>query len=86
MRVEVSDVKDKLPELVGLIVSEQEDDIVISIHGIPAVKMERYVQPDVSKRIGVAKGKFIVPDDFDTMKPSHAPTTLPRTKTPSTAS
>ena len=67
MRVEVSDVKDKLPELVGLIVSEQEDDIVISIHGIPAVKMERYIQPDVSKRIGVAKGKFIVPDDFDTM-------------------
>ncbi|MBQ3759310.1 MAG: hypothetical protein IJM47_00785 [Synergistaceae bacterium] len=62
--VEASDARDKLRELVGLIVSEQEDDIIISVNGIPEVKMTRY-EPKVSRRVGVAKGKFIIPDDWD---------------------
>lgn len=62
--VNITEAKQKLPELVGLIATEQEDDIVIMLNGKPAAKIIRCT-PYPTKRTGRGKGKFIIPDDWD---------------------
>lgn len=55
-QVNMLEVKDGLPELVKMLETKQEDVIYLVRNGI-AVK-------PVSKRIGVAEGKFKIPDEF----------------------
>ena len=38
---------------------------IIARAGKPVVKIIAFEKEDVSKRIGVAKGKFSIPDNFD---------------------
>ena len=42
-----------------------EEFITIARNGKPVAKIVPYDSAPVSKRIGIAKGKFTVPDDFD---------------------
>ena len=45
-----------------------EAQVIIMKHGEPVAKLISYYNPPRGGvRIGVAEGKFIVPDDFDTM-------------------
>ena len=64
--VNMLDAKSKLSRLVQAVESGEEKEIVIARNGKPAARLVPIeTAPDVSKRIGIAKGEFEVPDDFD---------------------
>ena len=65
MQVSVLEAKTNLSNLVKLVESGKEDQIIISRYGKPVVKMVICNETAVAKRIGVAKGKFKAPDDLD---------------------
>jgi antitoxin (DNA-binding transcriptional repressor) of toxin-antitoxin stability system len=67
--VSLFDAKTHLSRLVGELLSGQESEIVISRHGKPVVRMEAVRPMEVARRIGVAKGRFTVPDDLDAANP-----------------
>ncbi len=59
--------KTQLSRLVEAIESGAEREIIIARNGKPAAKLVPLTPPpvDVSKRIGIAEGRFVVPDDID---------------------
>ena len=65
MQVSVREAKMDLSKLMRLIESNCEDEIQIARNGRPVVKMTLVNTTPASKRIGVAEGKFEVPDDLD---------------------
>ena len=65
MQVNVFEAKTDFSKLIRLIESKREESITIARNGKPVVKLGPVDAGPVAKRIGVAKGKFKVPDDFD---------------------
>ena len=65
MQVSVREAKTDLSRLIRLVESKREDEVQIARNGKPVVKIVRIQPIPASKRIGVAEGKFIVPDDLD---------------------
>ena len=65
MQVNVYEAKTDFSKLIRLVESRREEFITIARNGQPVAKIVPYESAPVSKRIGVAKGKFTVPDDFD---------------------
>ena len=62
--VSLFDAKTHLSRLVDQIASAQEDEIVISRNGKPVARLLP-IAADASRRIGIARGEFEVPDDID---------------------
>ncbi|WP_370306261.1 type II toxin-antitoxin system Phd/YefM family antitoxin [Sinimarinibacterium flocculans] len=58
--------KSSLSRLVESIEQGREREIVIARNGRPAAKLVPIDAMPSGKRIGIAKGKFKVPDDIDT--------------------
>jgi prevent-host-death family protein len=60
------EAKTNLSRLVEAVETGVEDEIVIARNGRPAARLVA-VKPvaDVNRRIGLARGRFKVPDDFD---------------------
>ena len=65
MRVSVLEAKTNLSNLIKLVETGKEEQVVIHRYGKPIVKMVVCNETPVSKRIGVAKGKFKAPEDLD---------------------
>ena len=65
MQVNILPAKTDFSKLVRILESKREDTIVVSRYGKPVVKITLYDETPVSKRIGVAKGKFKSPVDLD---------------------
>jgi len=63
--VNMLQAKSSLSRLVEAIEQGQECEIVIARNGRPAAKLVPVDSVPAGKRIGVAKGKFEVPDDID---------------------
>lgn len=65
--VNMLEAKTSLSRLVEAVESGAESEIVIARNGRPAARLVpvRPAEQDVSRRIGIAKGLFTVPDDFD---------------------
>ena len=59
------DVKTHLSRIVAELVDGKEGQVVISRHGKPVVRMIPVRKADASKRIGLARGLFKVPDNID---------------------
>ena len=59
------EAKTELSKLVRLLESGQEDDVYIARNNVPIVQMTLVDLPAESKRIGAAKGRFVIPDEFD---------------------
>jgi antitoxin (DNA-binding transcriptional repressor) of toxin-antitoxin stability system len=59
--------KSSLSRLVESIEQGREREIVIARNGRPAAKLVPMDAVPAGKRIGVAKGKFMVPDSIDTL-------------------
>jgi prevent-host-death family protein len=59
------DVKTHLSRIVEELVEGKEDQVVISRRGKPVVRMIPVRKADTSKRIGLARGRFKVPDNID---------------------
>ena len=64
-QINMLEAKTELSKLVRLLENKQEDVIVIARNGKPVAKLTLADKPKSGKRIGVAKGKFTIPRDFD---------------------
>lgn len=65
MQMNVLEAKTSFSRLLRLLESGKESSITIARNGQPIAVIIPYQQPSVSKRIGIAKGKFKAPEDFD---------------------
>lgn len=54
-----------LSKLINMLENDEEDVIYIERDGVSVAQITLIPQIDVSKRIGIAKGKLNLPDDFD---------------------
>jgi antitoxin (DNA-binding transcriptional repressor) of toxin-antitoxin stability system len=63
--VNMLQAKSSLSRLVQAIEQGQEREIVIARNGRPAAKLVPLDAAPAKKRIGIAKGKFTVPDNID---------------------
>ena len=63
--VSLFEAKTHLSRLVEGLVSGKDDQIIISRHGKPVALVTPYQSNDVSRRIGLARGRFSVPDNID---------------------
>ena len=63
--VSLFEAKTHLSRIVEAILSGKEDHVVISRRGIPVVRLTAVQKSDSSKRIGLAHGRFKVPDNID---------------------
>ena len=65
LQVSVREAKTDLSKFIRMVENKKEDEIRIARNGRPVVKIVLIQPVSASKRIGVAEGKFIVPDDLD---------------------
>ena len=63
--VSLFDAKTHLSGLIEQIVSGAETEITIARHGRPVARLVPVLPNDTVKRIGIASGRFEVPDDID---------------------
>lgn len=63
--VNMLEAKSNLSRLVEAVESGAETEIVIARNGRPAARLVALRPSRTGKRLGVAEGKFIVPDDID---------------------
>ena len=64
--VNMLEAKSNLSRLVEAVESGREQEIIIARNGRPAARLVAIAPVKAGKRIGVAKGKFTVPEDIDT--------------------
>ena len=67
VQVNIMEAKTDLPNLIRLLETKREDYITVARNGKPVAKITLINEAPVpvSKRIGVAKGKFTIKGDFD---------------------
>ena len=65
MQVNVVEAKRDFSRLMRLLETKKEESIFVARNGKPIIKMTVVEETPVSKRIGVAKGKFKAPEDID---------------------
>ena len=65
MQVNILEAKTDFSKLVRMLESQKEDSIIIARNGKPVAKMVAIHETPVSNRIGIARGKFKSPTDFD---------------------
>lgn len=65
MQVNILEAKTEFSKLIRLLETKKEDYITVARNGKPVVKITLINEVPVSRRIGIAKGKFTVKGDFD---------------------
>jgi antitoxin (DNA-binding transcriptional repressor) of toxin-antitoxin stability system len=65
LTVSMFQAKTTLSKLVEAVECGREKEIVISRHGMSVAKLVSVVRQPVQQRIGIAKGRFAVPDSID---------------------
>lgn len=65
LQVNILEAKTDFSKLIRMLESGRENAITVARNGRPVVKITLVDETPVSRRIGVAKGKFRAPDDFD---------------------
>ncbi len=64
-QVNILEAKTDFSKLLRLLETKKEDYITIARNGKPVAKITLINETPVSKRIGIAKGKFTISGDFD---------------------
>ena len=64
-QVNMLEAKTDLSRLVKMLETNEEEVIYLARNGTAVVQMTLIPKKPASKRIGVAEGKFKVPDEFD---------------------
>ena len=65
VQVNMFEAKSDLSKLIKMLETQEEDVIYIARNGVKVAQITLIQKPDVSKRIGIAEGRMILPDDFD---------------------
>jgi antitoxin (DNA-binding transcriptional repressor) of toxin-antitoxin stability system len=63
--VDVLEAKSNLSRRVEAVECGQETEIIIARNGRPAARLVAVAARPVARRIGVANGRFVVPDSID---------------------
>ena len=63
--VNMLEAKSNLSELVRAVESGEQDEIIIARNGVPAARLVRVQKLKVPRRLGIAEGKYVIPDDID---------------------
>lgn len=63
--VNMLEAKSTLSRLVEAVESGREAEVVIARHGRPVARLVAIDSVSPPKRLGVAKGRFVVPDSID---------------------
>jgi prevent-host-death family protein len=63
--VNMLEAKSSLSRLVEAVENGTETEIIIARNGKPAARLVPLQAPRQGQRIGIAEGKFVLPDDFD---------------------
>lgn len=63
-KIDVLEAASTLEQLVDDLESGRKREVVITKDGRPAAKLLPILPDDLSRRIGIAKGKFEVPDEI----------------------
>ena len=63
--VNMLEAKTNLSRLVEAVESGRQAEIIIARNGKPAARLVPIETRPKGKRIGIAQGEFVVPDDFD---------------------
>jgi prevent-host-death family protein len=63
--VNMFEAKSQLSRLVEAVESGSEREIIIARNGKPAARLVPIESPKRGRRIGVAEGQFVIPDDID---------------------
>jgi antitoxin (DNA-binding transcriptional repressor) of toxin-antitoxin stability system len=69
--INMQQARSSLSRLVEAIEQGKEREIIIARNGHPAAKLVPVDATPSGKRIGIAKGKFQVPDDIDLHNAHH---------------
>ncbi len=64
-QVNMLEAKTDLSKLVKMLETKQEDVIYLARNGKAVAQMTLIPPKNTDKRIGIAEGKFKIPDDFD---------------------
>lgn len=65
LQANVLEAKNGLSGLLRLLESGQEDCVVIARHNKPVAKLVPVQEPSAASRIGIARGKALYTDDWD---------------------
>lgn len=65
LTVNMLEAKTNLSRLVKAVESGEETEIVIARNGRPAARLVSIAAQPTGKRIGAAKGKYLIPEDID---------------------
>ncbi len=68
----IFDAKTHLSRIIADLADGKDDEVQILKRGKPVATLSAVKTADTSQRIGVARGKFIVPDNIDTCNPEIA--------------
>ncbi len=71
-QVNVFQAKTDFSKLLAKLESAEEEEIVIARNGKPVARLVPWEDRAGAKRIGVAKGLFLLPDDIDEEDPDIA--------------
>lgn len=66
--VNLFEAKTHLSKLIDQIASGKEKEFVISRNGKPVARVLPIAKVEISRRIGIAKGEFTIPEDIDKSK------------------
>ncbi len=64
-QINMLEAKTDLSKWVKKLENKEEDVVILARAGKPIAQITLIPQKPVRKRIGVAKGKFTIPDEFD---------------------
>lgn len=65
-QMNVLEAKTNFSKIIAMLENRDEKEVIVAKAGKPVVKIVLWNEvEDVSKRIGIAQGKFKVPDDID---------------------
>ncbi len=64
MIVNTGEARNRLSELLNLLEEKKENEIIIANRGVPVARLVLYSNC-IKRELGLAKGKFDIPDDID---------------------
>lgn len=65
-KMNVLEAKTNFSKIIAMLERKEEKEVIVARAGKPVVKITLCDDgEDVSKRIGIAEGKFVLPDDID---------------------
>ena len=65
-KIDILEAKTNFSKIIRILERKEESEVIVARAGKPVVKIVLYEEPkSFDKILGIAEGKFVIPDDFD---------------------